>query len=127
MARAWLRQEVADLLPESFEPALGDGRRFERLILRALFDQGTFQLDQFLTVFLLNTPARFDTLVLEVSTVRVDTRRGRPGGIQRCTSGGERGFPGAILLRLQRRFDHRPVERSFGFGERAEEVEVLSC
>ena len=89
MARAWLRQEVADLLPESFEPALGDGRRFERLILRALFDQGTFQLDQFLTVFLLNTPARFDALVLEVSTVRVDTRRGRPGGIQRCTSGGD--------------------------------------
>src|SRR5208337_3858920 len=71
VARAWLRQEVADLLPESFEPALGDGRRFERLTLRALLDQGTFQLDQFLTVFLLNTPARFDTLVLEVSTVRV--------------------------------------------------------
>ena len=93
MAHAWLRQEVADLLPESFEPALGDGRRFERLILRALFDQGTFQLDQFLTIFLLNTPARFDTLVLEVSTVRVDARRGRPGAIQRCTSGGERGFP----------------------------------
>ena len=79
--------------PSRSSQRLGDGRRFERLILRALFDQGTFQLDQFLTVFLLNTPARFDTLVLEVSTVRVDTRRGRPGGIQRCTSGGERGFP----------------------------------